>query len=184
MDTDVEVFKPFDEFLNYSLFSSIEIHEGFESEGKPLLNEDFLPKIKGETIPNLGILSALIACEPFNRYIGDCLYFYDNQSFIKEDGSMFTDIIIPDFLAREAIKYGFRYIDKTQKLDDNMIIFNSSVFAGDYKCQTENTYAIHFCYGTWRKKIFKNRMKWWYRHKKWALQKYFNMYIKNINHEQ
>lgn len=30
-----------------------------------------------------------------------------------------------------AVKYGFRFIDKTQFLDQNMAVFKSNVFAGD-----------------------------------------------------
>lgn len=159
MDTDVEVFKPFDEFLKYSFFSSVEYHPDFETTGKLRLGDDLMPKIKGDTIPNLGILSALIASEPNTNYIKNCLSFYDSQSFVKPDGSLFTDIIIPDFLAREAIPFGFYYVDQTQYLSDNMVVFNSSVFAGDYCTFTQDSYAMHYCYGTWRNKSLRLRIK-------------------------
>lgn len=177
MDTDVEVFKPFDEFLKYSFFSSVEYHKEFETEGKPRLGDDFLPKIKGDTIPNMGILSALMACEPGNAYIKQCLDFYDNQSFVRENGSLYTDIIIPDFLAREAIPYGFRYKDETQYLKDNMVVFDSSVFAGDYICQTPDSYALHYCYGTWRDRFFQAKVRRWYYLKKWALKKIIKKWL-------
>lgn len=180
MDTDVQVFKPYDKFLKYSFFSSIEIHDCFNIEGKSLLNDDNLPKKIGSTIPGLGILSAIIAAEPKNEYIGDCLNFYEKLSFVKNDGTFLTNIIIPDFLARGAVKYGFRYVDKTQYLNNNMIVFNSSVFAGNYNCYNEESYALHYCYGTWRKTILKNRIKWWYRHKKWALKKIMSICLSQL----
>lgn len=177
MDTDVDVYKPFDTFLNYAFFSSVEIHDIFYEVGISKLNEHNLPKIGGETIPGLGILSALVASEPKNKYIGDCLRFYDGLSFIKEDGTFLTDIIIPDFLAKEAIKYGFKYVDETQNLDDNMIILDSSIFAGDYNCLNKDSYALHYCYGTWRSTILRNRIKWWLFHKKWAIKKLYSIYF-------
>ena len=173
MDTDVEVYKSFDEFLPYSFFSSVEVHDVFYTIGKSKLNEDNLPYNQGETIPGLGILSALVASEPMNNYVGDCLNFYDSIPFINNDGSFYTDVIIPDFLAREAVKYGFRYEDRTQYLDKNIVIFNSTVFAGDYNSLREDSFALHFCFGTWREKTFSNRIKWWYRYKLWAMKKLF-----------
>jgi hypothetical protein len=178
MDTDVEVFKPFDIFLKYSFFSSVEIHDGFEEQGRIKLGKDDLPLIPGDIIPNLGILSAIVGAEKENIYIKQCLSFYDKNSFVKKDGTLFTDIIIPDFLAREAVDYGFRYKDETQYIKNNMVVFKSSVFVGDYMCMKKDSYALHFCYGTWRNIPYKQRIKWWLKHKKWAIKKYYFL-IKN-----
>lgn len=40
-------------------------------------------------------------------------------------------------------KYGFRFYDKTQHLDNNMIVFKSDVLAGDPQPRTPDSYAMH-----------------------------------------
>jgi mannosyltransferase OCH1-like enzyme len=61
MDTDVEVLKPLDKFLEYDAFS------GFE-------NETFIP-------------TGIMACKKGFEGFGDLLQQYGNRRFIKEDGT-------------------------------------------------------------------------------------------------
>ena len=159
MDTDVEVLRPFDKFLNYSFFSSAEIHPGFETMGKTKLDENFLPLNEGEAIHCFGILSAIMGVEKGNVLIKDCLSYYKDLKFIDSNGSMFVKIIIPDIIGIQAVKYGFRYKDEDQLLKNNMIIFNSSVLVGSISKLAKESYAIHYCEGTWRQ-------QWWPRRKK------------------
>lgn len=160
LDTDVEVLRSFDTFLNYNFFSSIEVHPGFETFGKAKLDDNYKPKIEGEAIPYFGILSAIMGAEKGNHLIGDCLDYYSNLRFINNDGTMYVKIIIPDVLGIKAVKYGFKYIDKTQELSDNMKIYNSSVFVGSISKLSKDSYAIHYCEGSWRQ-------QWWPRRKKY-----------------
>ena len=138
LDTDVEVLRPFDTFLNNSFFSSTEVHPEFESYGKSKLDEYYKPKIEGEAIPSFGILSAIMGAEKGNHLIGDCLEYYSNLRFINPDGTMFVKVIIPDILGIQAVKYGFRYIDKTQELNYNMKIYNF-VTQNNYATKTIKT---------------------------------------------
>ena len=161
MDTDVAVLRPFDSFLKYSFFSSTEVHADFDSTGALKLDENFLPRIKGEAIPNFGILSAIMGAERGNALVKDCLDYYSGRNFINPDGSLFVNIIIPDIIGIQAVKYGFRYIDKTQHLSCNMIIWDSTTLVGSIRNLTKESYAIHYCEGSWRK-------YWWPRRKKIA----------------
>jgi len=61
-------------------------------------------------------------------------------------------------MAYIATNYGFRYIDETQHLNGNMVIFNSHVLVGAIKNLREDSYAVHYCEGSWRK-------NWWPRRK-------------------
>ena len=172
LDTDVEVLRSFDTFLYNSFFSSTEVHPGFETLGKPKLDENYKPIITGDAIPNFGILSAIMGAEKGNRLIGDCLNYYTNLKFINTDGTMFVKIIIPDILGIQAVKYGFRYIDETQELNYNMKIYNSSVLVGAVSKLTKESYAIHYCEGTWRQ-------HWWPRRKRimyWITKKIKNLF--------
>ena len=159
LDTDVAVLRPFDEFLNYSFFSATEVHPQFENEGKIKLNNDFLPQTPNEPIPYFGILSAIMGSEKGNPLICHCLNYYKDRNFINQDGTMSVKIIIPDIIGMQAIRYGFRYVDKTQFLDLNMVIFDSSVFVGSIRNLNNNSFAIHYCEGSWR-------IHWWPRRKK------------------
>lgn len=62
-------------------------------------------------------------------------------------------------MATLAVKYGFRYIDKTQVLDNNMIILDSSVFAGNAATFSKQSYSMHYCDGSWREKTLVQKLK-------------------------
>jgi len=159
LDTDVEILHSFDKFLIYSFFSSVEIHPEFETKGSPRLDNEFKPKIEGEAIPCFGILSAIIGAEKSCPLIKDCLDYYTKRQFVLRDGSLDVKIIIPDIIGIKAVKYGFRYINKNQFLNNNIAIFDSHTFVGSIKDLNDTSYAIHYCEGSWRK-------YWWPRRKK------------------
>lgn len=162
MDTDVKVFKKFDDFLKYDFFSSVEYHPDiFEEYGRRQVDTDGNSLKEGDSIGGLGILSALIASVPGNLFIKDCLNFYHEKHFIQEDGSLFVENIIPDIMATIAVKYGFHYLDKTQFLDNNMVLFDSSVFAGNISGYSkERSYSMHYCDGSWRdNQTLKHKLK-------------------------
>jgi len=107
----------------------------------------------------MGILAALIAAKPNNEFIKECLDYFGNRHFVNPDGSLYTDIINPGIMATLAVKYGFRYIDKTQVLDNNMIILDSSVFAGNAATFSKQSYSMHYCDGSWREKTLVQKLK-------------------------
>lgn len=162
MDTDVKVYKPFDEFLNLDFFSSVEYHpEIFTSRGSKQLDTNGIAIVSGDYISGLGILAALIAAKPQNPFIKECMDFFSTKHFINPDGTLYTDIINPAIMANIATKYGFVYQDKTQYLDNNMVVFNSSVFAGNNTSRTPHSYSMHFCDGSWRDKTILQSVKSW-----------------------
>lgn len=158
MDTDVMVYKPFDEFLKYDFFTSVEFHPQGFIPGKDI-DGNGLPKPGVQSVANLGLLSAAFAAVPNNPFIKECLDHYLNSHFIREDGSLDMDFIIPGVMAMAAVKYGFRFIDKTQFLGQNMAVFKSNVFAGDLMTRDANSYAMHFMDNSWKKKNLKWRLR-------------------------
>ena len=159
MDTDVEVRRPFDDFLEYGFFSACEVFPKMEQENRHLLDEEKRPKTLGTPIHGFGILSAIMGAEPDCPLIKDCMEYYIHRNFVNKDGSLNVKVIIPDVIGIEAVKYGFHYINKTQHLDQNIAVFHSSVFVGYLDDVKEYSYAIHYCEGSWRK-------VWWPRRKK------------------
>lgn len=162
MDTDVKVYKSFDEFLHWGFFSSVEFHpNAFKNVGIKQLDSNFYPIKEGDVINGLGILAACCAAEKGNPFIKECMDFFGQRHFIKEDGSLFVDIINPGIMATIATKYGFRYKDENQQLSNNMMIYNSSIFAGNPATRNKDSYCMHFCDGSWKERTLKQEIKYY-----------------------
>jgi hypothetical protein len=153
LDIDVLVKKRFDDFLNYNFFSSIEYHQLIIKRNNTLslLNGDGSSKILDTSKPGIGIQAAVLGSIKGLPYLKDCLEFYKDRKFIiNEGGNYYNQIIAPDIYAMVAEKYGFKYKDELQILDGNMLFLPSEVFAGSIEESTDNSYAIHYCAGSWR----------------------------------
>ena len=160
MDTDVKVFRPFDEFLSWDFFSSVEYHPTyFLSQGIHQIDDAGVVRRDGDIVAGLRLLAALIASKKANPFIKECLDYYGSRHFIQEDGSLYVDVINPGIMAMLATKYGFRYKDEDQLLDGNMMVYSSSIFAGDPATRSKESYSMHYCDGSWREKTLKTRMK-------------------------
>lgn len=160
LNTDVKVFKSFDVFLDWDFFSSVEYHpKVFRTLGEKQLDSNKHALIPNDYIDGLGILAACFGSKKGNPYIKECMDFFSSKHFVKEDGSLFTDIINPGIMATIATKYGFVYDDVEQKLQGNMKIYNSSVFAGDLSTLKSNSYSMHYCDGSWRDNSLIHKIK-------------------------
>ena len=154
LDTDVEVFKGFDEFLQYDFFTSHEFHPGnFTDIEKAKLNYDFLPKNKQEYIFGSNVQAAILGAKKGNLYLKDCLDFYSTINFYRADGSLqCEELIIGPIISKIAENYGYRYNQERQLLANNMIVYEPDIFVGNSVFLTNNSYAIHLCNGHWRDK--------------------------------
>ena len=128
MDTDVEVIKSIDQFLEYKAFS------GFETK-------NFIPT---------GIMACEKNFELFNEFLDD----YKNCHFIKPDGT-FETISNVVKMTNTCKKYGLILNDKYQIIRD-FALFPSEYFCPKRKKEkwkehliTENTYTIHHFAGSW-----------------------------------
>ena len=59
---------------------------------------------------------------------------------------------------RVAEKYGFRYKDIDQNLNNGVMIYRSEIFAGNRREATMNSYAIHYCETSWVRKSFLDKL--------------------------
>lgn len=127
MDTDVEVLKSFNDFLHLTAFS------GFE-------NDDFVP-------------TGMMASEKGSQWVIDLLKYYDNRSFIKENGEL--DIQSNTFIITEMmVQKGFVMNNTFQEIK-NYVTF----YPNDYFCPksyvtgnidlTKNSYCIHHFAKSW-----------------------------------
>ncbi|MDR2480747.1 MAG: hypothetical protein LBD07_00435 [Spirochaetaceae bacterium] len=149
-DTDIVVLKRFDDFLEYDYFTALELNpetNSFEN----VKNTDF---DNIQRIPAFAFQAGIFGAVKGHPYLRDCLDWYENHHFIQPDGRLreFDMQIAPDIYAAIAQKYGFRYKSGFQKLENNMVILPSHIFAHTLLMLTRDAYAIHIGVGSWYKK--------------------------------
>lgn len=144
LDTDVEVFKSFDEFLNTDFFSAIELYEEFYSENiSDMLNENGTPKVNDIDIPRMEMLTSTMGCAPGNVLVGELRAYYNNINADEDYAINYRQHVNNDRLvARYATKYGFRYKDEKQYLSNNMVIYPTGIFG--YAFSPNKNYEVSF----------------------------------------
>ena len=130
LDTDVEVFKPFDDLLHYTAFA------GFE----------------GSKYVPLG--TCVMASEAHGVWVKEQLSYYQDRHFVMPDGSfdMTTNV---QFITEKMCDMGFAPNGKEQEYKD-LHVFPVGYFCprqttGEY-LRTENTYCDHLGMGSWMEK--------------------------------
>lgn len=127
LDTDVEVFKPFDDLLHHDSFW------GFEQENF--------------------IATSTIGAAKGNRLIQTFLDTYEDISFIKADGT-YNDLTNVAMISEILQNRGLRLNGEHQAIDGVGTFYPQSYFSPfDYincrKLITDNTYAMHHFYKSW-----------------------------------
>ena len=128
MDTDVEVLKPLDKFLNHKAFSSFE-------------NNNCIP-------------TGIIGSEKNNEWIKTLLSDYDNIHFIK-NGKMDLTTNVTRITESTIKNYGLNPVSSYQELGNGIVtMYPYDYFCPkDHYTQkiniTENTYTIHHFSGSW-----------------------------------
>jgi len=153
VDTDVEFLCCPEKIIKASFISGIEnFHYG--THNLENINDDGIDKRTGKLIGGFGINAGFIYTEPHSPIIKDIIeleYNNGNRHFVNEDGT-FNQMIIDGVLMRILHeRYGLKYKDLTQKLDDNILIYNSEIIST--KCsQSSKSVAIHWYDQTWNRK--------------------------------
>lgn len=127
LDTDVEVFKPFNDLLGYHAFA------GFEgSKHRP-------------------VGTCVMASEAHGAWVSEQLEAYRDRHFVKADGTadMTTNV---QFITARMCEGGFVPNGKEQDYKDLHVFpvdfFSPRHTTGEYLC-TDNTYCDHLGLGTW-----------------------------------
>lgn len=145
LDTDVEVFERFDRFLDCNFFSGIELYGEFQSEhvAEKYLNEDGTPKNINEDVPYFEILSSSIACCKGLKFICEVRDLFNNAEATPERALHFRDWMNHDrMLARNLARYGFKFIDETQRFGDDMVVYGTGVFG--YKLSPNPNFEVTY----------------------------------------
>jgi hypothetical protein len=151
LDTDVEVFKKFDDYLDADFFSAVELYNEFYTENSAeLLDENGNPKVPGMEIPHLEMLTSTMGCVPGQEMIGLLRDYYNNIEADEEYATNYRKYVNNDRLvAKYAAKYGFKYKDEKQLLENNMVIYPTGIF-GHAHCPNPNfEVTYHYNAATW-----------------------------------
>lgn len=154
LDSDVLLKKNFNEFLVYDFFSAVEWHPIIIKEYKTgnYINPDGTSKKPFTPIPGIGIQAAFLGGIKRHPFLKDCMEYYENKQFIQNDGSLNDRRLAPGIYARTAEKYGFKYLNQLQLLKNNMLILPSKSISSTPSLASDESFAIHYCKGSWRKK--------------------------------
>ena len=157
MDTDVELFASLEPYLENRLFSGVEVYrEEFEREGLPLLDAEGKPLVPMTQIPFCGFLSAVLGAEAGHPLIQECLDYFLNRQALNPDGTL-NSIVIDGVLAAHAVQYGFRYVEREQKLP-LMTLYAPAEFAYAGVPKTERTVLYHYTAWSWMPKTREQRL--------------------------
>lgn len=160
LDSDVKILKPFDNFLSYSFFSSMEHHptQLIRTNTACMIAPDGT-RIGDGYISGMQIQAAVMGAQAGCPFVKDVLDWYADKNFLNPDGTLGTQLLSPQIYAMVAEKYGFLYKDTDQSLDGQIQIFRSEIFAGNKHEVTPASYAIHLCAHSWhdsaQEKIYK-----------------------------
>ena len=150
LDTDVILRKKMDDFLHHSFFSSMEYHPiQIEKCGTMLHLDADGHRIDDSFIEGIQIQAAVMGAEAGNPFVKKVLDWYQDKHFVKEDGTLRTDLLSPYIYARVAEEFGFIYKDIDQELVGGIHIYPSEIFAGNKHEVTSRSYAIHMCAHSW-----------------------------------
>ena len=144
LDTDVEVYKPFDRFLNDQSFIGKEssIH---------YLNEGAIQKLS----------SHCFGAEKGDSFVKKCLDYYEGRHFITSSNKQLPNqlrqniVTLPYIQACIAHQIGFNWnpsYQEIQELEDGLKIY-PSIFFDPYQGKTydrSKSFCIHYAMGGWR----------------------------------
>lgn len=153
LDSDVLVRKPMDFVLNNRAFSAIESYPHLVEKIKRdnLLDENGMKRNPDSAIHGIQIQAAVLGAEKGHPFFKDCLDYYNQKHFeVGADGVPAESQISPIILASIAEKYGFRYIDCEQNLNEGLKLYSSDVICPQPYLMKRMAVAVHCCNASWR----------------------------------
>jgi hypothetical protein len=151
LDADVEVVKSFDAFSHLPYF---------------LGTEHII--IRLPDVPEMSTFGA----EPETAWVKDCLDYYKNRDFVKENGEL--DVTVLPLICRKIFKekYGILKISAIEDFDRDkkeILLFTSDFFCPksftDKLTITHNTHSIHHFASAWRPAKEKQKMQTYLKYK-------------------
>lgn len=145
LDTDVEVFKSFDDLLDNRMFIG---------------QERATYHLNGHAYKITRLTSHCFGAEPEHPFLQFCLYYYKNRRFIRSmnwdlpDEMRYDQTLLPEIQAQLLTNYGYKiqayYFNKKQTLSNGIKVFPQWYFDAPLTFSMRNVYCFHHCAGSWR----------------------------------
>ena len=152
-DSDLAIKKAFAKFAkenskeNFVTF--IEKHDNAYEQWAPLIDKDGNPKID-EKIPGFCLQAAAMFGQKGNLFSKTCMDYYTDKHFILSNSKYYDDVLAPDVYAICARKFGFKYLDIIQNLDNNVAkIYPSFYVSCAIDSVSKKNIAHHLCAQSW-----------------------------------
>jgi len=151
MDSDIFVRKNFDFALNNRAFSALELYpEELKYAIKhKIVDENGNKNPEVRYVHGSQIQAAFLGAEKCHPFFKDVMEYYNTHSFIKEDGTVDTEMISPFIYSNIAVKYGFKFTDKEQQLEEGFKIYGTNLCAPMPSVANGNSYTVHCCKHSW-----------------------------------
>lgn len=131
MDSDIFLYKRFDDFMQNEVFTTFMTEEG-------------------ET--GTGLQAAFFLAPSGDEFCRKVWEYYTTHHFKNEDGT-FNKTISPIVMERIASSYQFDKNNRDTQLLDNLWVYPTAYLLPRKKYpKTDNTFAEHRIYGSWRKR--------------------------------
>lgn len=165
LDTDVEVFKSFDNLLHNKAFIG---------------RETSYHILKRRAVRLLS--SHCMGAQSHHPYIKQCLEYYNDRPFVLSDEKWLPDdlkfdqTILPLIQAEIAALQGFdlsHHGKRVFEFGDGVVVYPHQFFDGEYK--TKMSYCIHLAMGGWRNRNQSSRKGW-----KKMMKAYFYVFVQKI----
>lgn len=139
LDTDVETFKRFDQFLNDAFFAGIEYQENAE-------------------VFRLSIDASVFGCVKNHPFVKECLDFYKDKSFYLPDGRI-TGGTVQNVATILGEKHGFIKKNETQELQNGITIYPTGYFCNiSNRFSYQSIYSLHYFDGSWTDESSRGRI--------------------------
>lgn len=153
LDSDVLVRKNMDFMLNNHAFSAIESYpqllETLAREDR--IDENGIKRNPEDKIHGIQIQAAVLGAEKGHPFFKDCLDYYNQRHFtLEKDGIPREDQISPIVFAGIAEKYGFRYLNQEQLLDEDFKLYSTDIICPQPYLMRPSAVAVHCCNASWR----------------------------------
>jgi len=149
LDSDVFMIKDIEPYLNHSFVSSMEYYENlFDEQERKHVDKD--GNADKDMIKGMALNAAMMASVKGHPFLKDVMNYYENTNFINDNGELNSEMLAPHVYALIARKYGFKYINKSQLLLEDIYIYPGDVFAQAFNGITPNSVLVHMCLGSWR----------------------------------
>lgn len=160
-DTDVEICRDITPLLSHSFVGALEFIRPVEDLQH--ISEEGIDRKTGKMADAIGLQAGFFYAEPHHPFIKRMLETrYDNgmRRFINDDGTnnaFVVDGAMIDVLREE---YGLKYKNETQRLADDIVVHDCSIFA-TRKTKTPESYVIHWFDQSWKEDKGLQKLKKW-----------------------